>query len=178
MKVAVKKYKRCRKCRFAAVILPAVFVWLTGFVLHPYYLSVTELEYKPATRQIEIACKIFTDDLEDALLHETGKKVDLLNKARQAENEQRIATYLAAHFKIRTDGVERRWRFVGSEINADAIWCYLLADEVPPFQQATIVNDVLFAVRKDQVNILHFVNQGKRQSYRLANPDDTQQFRW
>lgn len=176
--MAVKKYKRRGFMGQYLLLLLVLAPALTGFRAHPYYVSVTELEYKAATRQLEIACKVFTDDLEDALLQATGKKVDLFNKARQAETEQLIATYLAQHLKIRTEGVERSWRFIGSEINADAIWCYLLAADVPPFQQATVMNEVLFLVRKDQVNILHFINQGKRQSYRLANPDHTQQFRW
>lgn len=173
--MAVKKYKRWGR------LWLLLFVWgifTTSHVKHPYYLSVTELEYKPTTRQLEIACKIFTDDLEDALLQATGKKVDLLNPSRQAENEQLIANYLLQHLKIRTEGVERPWRFVGSEINADAIWCYMVATDVPTFQQAAVFNAVLFQVRKDQVNIMHFINQGKRQSYRLAYPEHTQQFRW
>ncbi len=64
-------------------LLMAIGLWLTAFSLHPYYMSVTEIEYKPAEKEVQVACKIFTDDLEEALKKEFAKKIDIVNPAQK-----------------------------------------------------------------------------------------------
>jgi hypothetical protein len=66
--------------------LTAIAFGLMAFSLHPYYMSVTEFEYKPAEKEVQVSCKIFTDDLEATLKKEYKRKVDILNAASKKEN--------------------------------------------------------------------------------------------
>ena len=40
-------------------VLTAIGLWLMAFSFHPYYMSVTEMEYKPAEKEIQVSSKIF-----------------------------------------------------------------------------------------------------------------------
>ena len=40
------------------------FALLFSSVLHPYYVSVTEIEYDLKRREVGVACKFFIDDRE------------------------------------------------------------------------------------------------------------------
>jgi RecG-like helicase len=85
-------------------LLTIIGFWLTAFSLHPYYMSVTEFEYKPAEKEVQVACKIFTDDLEEALKKEYKRKVDILNTSAKKENEQLLNRYLQQHLRLQLDG--------------------------------------------------------------------------
>ena len=36
-------------------------------ILHPFYVSVTEINHNAADKTLEISCKMFTEDLEEIL---------------------------------------------------------------------------------------------------------------
>ncbi len=151
---------------------------LSAFALHPYYMSVTEIEYKPAEKELQIACKIFTDDLEDALRKEFAKKVDIVNPAQKKENEQLLQRYLQKHLKLQLDNKAVALEFFGFEEEGEAIWIYLLAKNAAAFKSAVVFNDVLYSYRNEQLNIIHFKNKGERKSYRLNYPDNQVTFNW
>jgi hypothetical protein len=50
---------------------------------HPFYVSTTEIEFNPKTKEIGIAFKTFPDDLEETLRGFSGKKLDLAKKTTQ-----------------------------------------------------------------------------------------------
>lgn len=151
---------------------------LSAFALHPYYMSVTEIEYKPVEKEVQVACKIFTDDLEDALRKEFTKKVDIVNPAQKKENEQLLQRYLQKHLKLQLDNKAVALEFFGFEEEGEAIWIYLLAKNAAAFKSAVVFNDVLYSYRNEQLNIIHFKNKGERKSYRLNYPDNQVTFNW
>lgn len=151
---------------------------LSAFSLHPYYMSVTEIEYKPAEKELQIACKVFTDDLEDALKKEFAKKVDIVNPAQKKENEQLLQRYLQKHLKLQLDNKAVALEFFGFEEEGEAIWIYMLAKNTAAFKSAVVFNDVLYSYRNEQINIIHFKNKGERKSFRLNYPDNQVTFSW
>jgi hypothetical protein len=160
------------------LVLGICFLVLGSFSKHPYYVSVTELEYRPAQKEIQIACKIFTDDLEDALKAETKKQISISDDKDKAAKQQLIFKYLQAHLKIMVDGKAVAYEMIGYELEQEAAWNYLLVKNVAPFKKVTVTNDVLYSLRDGQVNILHFKNNGERKSYRLNAPETNYTFSW
>lgn len=159
-------------------LLTTIGFLLSAFSLHPYYMSVTEIEYKPAEKELQIACKIFTDDLEDALKKEFAKKVDIVNPAQKKENEQLLQRYLQKHLKLQLDNKAVALEFFGFEEEGEAIWIYMLAKNTAAFKSAVVFNDVLYSYRNEQLNIIHFKNKGERKSFRLNYPDNQVTFNW
>lgn len=163
-------------CRM--LVLSAISLWLTAFAVHPYYMSVTDIEYRPAQKEIQIACKIFTDDLEDALKAETKKPVSLTDGKDKAAKQELLRSYLQTHFKLMVDGKPVAYDLIGFENEQEATWNYLLVKNVSGFKAVTVYNDLLFQLRTGQINIIHFKHKGETKSYRLTAPEAQHTFSW
>jgi SpoU rRNA methylase family enzyme len=162
----------------AILVLGACFLVLGSFVTHPYYVTVTELEYRPAQKEIQVACKIFTDDLEDALKAEIKKQVTISDTKDKAAKLQLIFKYLQGHLKILVDGKAVTYEMIGYELEQEAAWNYLLIKNVAPFKKITVYNDVLYSLRDGQTNIVHVRNNGETKSYRINAPETYHTFSW
>lgn len=160
------------------LVLSAISLWLTAFTVHPYYMSVTDIEYRSAQKEIQIACKIFTDDLEDALKVETKKPVTLTDGKDKAAKLELIRSYLQAHLKLMVDGKVVAYELIGFENEQEATWNYLLIKNVSGFKNVTVYNDLLFQLRTGQINIIHFKHKGETKSYRLTAPEAQHTFSW
>lgn len=163
---------------FSILIVGFCFLVLGSFTVHPYYVSVTELEYRPAQKELQIACKIFTDDLEDALKAETKRKITISDSKEKTGNQQLIFNYLQAHLKIMVDGKPVVYEMLGYELEKEAAWSYLLIKNVAPFKAVTVYNDVLYALRDGQINIVHVKKNGETKSFRINAPETTHTFSW
>jgi SpoU rRNA methylase family enzyme len=160
------------------VVILSINFLLVAFSTHPYYVSVSELEYKPAQKEIQIAFKVFTDDLEDALKAETKQKILLTEDKEEAAKQILINNYLQQHFKLMIDGKKVTYEFIGFENEQEATWNYLLVKNVSGFKSVTVFNDVFYDLRSGQINILHFKHLGKTKSYRLTAPENQYIFSW
>ena len=141
-------------------------------LMHPYYVSVSEVEYISKTQEMGISFKFFTDDLEDALKAESTDKVNLLS-GDKAINQKLIEAYVTRHFSIYTDKTPVKLRFLGLEHDKEATWCYVEADNIKAFKNVSIRADFLYATKKEQVNIFHITVNGNRKSRRLVHPDQS-----
>jgi len=177
--ILYKRYKRSAGFAICSLcLLTACSLWLTAFSLHPYYMSVTEIEYKPAEKEIQIAGKIFIDDLEYALTQEFKTKVGILNEADKKKNETLLNTFFQKHLKISIDGKPVTYTLIGFDREEEAIWTYLEIKNVNEFKTATVFNDLLYSFRQDQINIIHFKNGSDRKSQRLTYPTTQFTFNW
>jgi hypothetical protein len=196
MKMVAELYKRLRKgkpvvdsrkwlvvSRLSSVVcglvlLTTIGLGLTASSLHPYYMSVTEFEYKPAEKEVQVSCKIFTDDLEGTLKKEYKRKVDILNTASKKENEQLLNSYLQQHLRLQLDGKPVALKMIGFEEEGEAIWIYLVTSNIAAFKSAVVFNDLLYSYREDQLNIIHFKNKAERKSHRFTFPDKQVTLNW
>ena len=137
---------------------------------HPFYVSVTEVEYDRKAGTMGISCKFFTDDMEEALKGGGTGKVDL-SKGDRLQNQKRIEAYLLAHFRISCGNNPVALRFLGTEFGPDATWCYLEATGLPQASSVKIMSDCFYEVRKEQVHIFHITVDGERKSRRMVNPE-------
>ena len=159
-------------------LLFAFTLCLTAFSFHPYYMSVTEFEYKPAEKEVQVACKIFTDDLEEALKKDYKRKVDILNASAKKENEQLLNNYLQQHLRLKLDGKAADLKMIGFEQEGEAVWVYLVTNNTSAFKSAAVFNDILYSYREDQLNIIHFKNKAERKSHRFTFPNKEVTLSW
>src|ERR1700730_8159437 len=97
--------------------------WLpTGYLalLHPFFVSVTEINHNAKEKTLEISCKTFTDDLEKAIEKSANLKLDLFNVKDKAIAEKAIAEYFKKHLVIKVDGKAVPLEFVGFERESEA----------------------------------------------------------
>jgi hypothetical protein len=149
---------------------------LSGFFFHPYYVSVVEAEYEAKEKLVGISCKIFSDDLETTLKTFSGRDVDIL-KGDKKNNDELLKKYFAAHLWMEIDGKRYEPSFLGYENDKEATWVYLEVKDIGEMNQVDVITDMLYDFKKAQQNIIHFIANGKRQSFRLQYPEKKAGFR-
>ena len=143
---------------------------------HPYYVSVTEIEYNTAAKEIQIACKIFTDDFEQALKGMYHTKIDLYHPQDKVLVDKQIKGYIQKHFHLKADDKTVNLNFIGYEIEGEAAWCFFSAGNITAVKNIEVFNDLLYEYKKEQVNMMHTKVNGNRKSGRLSYPDTSIKF--
>ncbi len=152
---------------------------LVGFMammLHPFYVSITDVDYNEKERRIEVSCRIFYDDLEEALAADGLTKVDLINPSNRETVDSALSQYLRKNFRLAVNDEASSLYYVGYEIVEDVAWCYLESTDIASVREIAIDNRVLFGQFPKQSNILHVKVGGQRKSIKLDNPDSRAAF--
>ena len=138
--------------------------------LHPYYISVVEINHNPADKTLEISCKIFTDDFEKVLAQNYKTKVDLSNPPDRKAMDSIVKKYVFSHFSVSVDGKPQILKYIGFEKDAEAVYSYVEADNVASVKKVEINNKLMHDMFDDQVNIMHVIVNGNRKSTKLDYP--------
>ncbi|HRN57167.1 MAG TPA: hypothetical protein PLL71_11980 [Agriterribacter sp.] len=144
--------------------------------LHPYYVSVTEIEYSHPDKEIQVACKIFTDDFELALKGMYHTKIDLYHPQNKVLLDKQITGYIQKHFHLKADDKTVNLHYIGYKIEGEAAWCFFSAGNIPAVKNIGVFSDLLYEYKKEQVNIMHTRVNGVRKSARLSYPDTSMRF--
>ena len=158
------------------------FIISTSFVshknLHPFFVSVTEIQHNAKEKTIEISCKIFTDDFEKTLRQNYRTSVDLLNPKDKAATDKLVTDYVQKHLQIIVDGKLLQLQFLGYEREEEAIWSYFQVNDIASVKKVSVSDNILFEYKKEQINLLHITANGKRKSTKLDNPECKVSFEW
>ena len=152
-----------------ATILLKTLIWF-WVAFHPYYLSVTEIEYDSRTGMLGMSCKFFTDDLEEALKAGGNSSLDLV-RGDSVRNAKLMSDYVKRHLKVTVDGREVEMRFIGFENGPEATWCYFEQGKMTAPRTLRVEADLLYETKREQINLFHLRFDGSRRSWRLANPE-------
>jgi hypothetical protein len=149
------------------------FKWLLApvlFLLHPFYVSVTEITYNAANSSLEISCKIFADDMEAVLKKNYNRPVDLGNEKQRAANDGLIKDYITKNLALSANGKAQKIAYVGFEKEKESVYCYFEVDHVSAIKKLDLTNGLLQDLNEEQINIMHVVVSGARKSYKLDYP--------
>lgn len=124
--------------------------------------------YKSEDKHLKISVRIFLDDLEAGISPMImDKPYDISDSSRWDETQSAIRAYLGENLKIFIGGKEIEVTYLGSEIEIDAMWCYVEALKVKPFDEITVQYTALKEVFDDQENLVHVRRDGKVRSARI-----------
>lgn len=158
------------------LFIPFLFLSVFGgasFIKHPLHVSTTEADYNASAKTVEITCKLFTDDLEDALSKTTKQKIDLSKASMKANMDKSVAAYLFKNLKIKTNGKPRTLNYLGFEIDREATNVYLEIQNIPELKTAEVYDTLLYDLFTDQMSIIHIVKNKNRISNKLIYPNKT-----
>jgi len=153
------------------MLLIIIFNLISAF--HPFFVSVTEIKHNEKAKNLEVSCKIFFNDFENALEKKYNKQLDILKPTEKPQITPLMQDYLSKHLKINVNNKPASLHLIGYEIEEDAVWCYLEATKINQVKKMEVRNDVLFDEHDSQTNMLHLTVKGKRQSTKLDNPAST-----
>jgi hypothetical protein len=138
---------------------------------HPFYVSVTEINQNAKEKTLEISCKVFAEDLEETLKKNYKTAVDLSLAGDKGALDKFIPDYINKHLSLVVDGKPVRLSYVGYEKDKESAYCYFQVDNVASVKKIDIANSILYDFNEGQINIMHVMVNGKRQSLKLNNPD-------
>lgn len=144
-------------------------LWLS--LLHPFYVSVTEINHNAKTQSIEISCRMFYDDLEKELNTVNHTHINIVKPADKAQVNKLIADYVKKHLTIKADGKPLNLSYVGYEIQEDGAWSYFEVKGISKVKDITVHDELLFDQHPEQINMIHTTVNGNRKSTKLDNPD-------
>ncbi|MDN5214541.1 hypothetical protein QQ020_20850 [Fulvivirgaceae bacterium BMA12] len=159
--------------------ITALGVLLLGLnIAHPFHVSVCEIDYNDKNKALEITQKIFLDDLEEGLTKYSGEHFDITEKVHEQKVNQLLEVYYPENMQVKINGKPRPFRYLGFEMEADAMWCYLEIEKVKNLKSLEVTNTLLFETFDDQSTILHIQKDEKIRSFRLTSDEPTAQLQF
>lgn len=139
-------------------------------VLHPFFVSVIEMNHNAKEKSVEVSIRIFTDDLEATLKKVNNSKVDLLNPNNKVNNDKLIVEYIRQKMAIKIDTKLVVLEYVGYEIKKESVWIYFEIDNIASIKKVDVNCNLLYDFEKKQINIFNVKANGKEESYKLDYP--------
>ncbi len=144
-------------------------------LLHPFFVSVIEINHNEKEASLEISVRTFTNDLEKMLGAEAKTTIDLSQANQKNKGDALIATYLTKRLQLTANGNKCNLEYIGFEIQKESTWSYFEVKNIKQLNQINAFCEVLFGVNDQQINIFHVKAKGIRKSYELIYPKNSVQ---
>jgi hypothetical protein len=151
-----------------AILLSILAITFLGAGIHPIHVSVTEITLDEKEKELEIVSRIFLDDLETAIRESTKQpELKLLEPGTGVITDQLVSAYLTPRFKVSLKGKVQKIKYLGHEIENDAMICYIQVTNVKKLDAIEVFNSIITELYEDQSNLVHVTVKGKVKSLRL-----------
>ena len=139
--------------------------------VHPYHVGSVEFNYNSKSKTFEITGKFFLDDLENGLKEKYGKAVHFNDRKYQSEINDLLKQYCVDYLKLKVDNQFLKINYVGFEEDSEAVNVFLESEIVNKPKKVEVAVSFLYNLFDDQMNIIHLIVNGKRQSEKLNYPN-------
>jgi hypothetical protein len=147
--------------------------WLmTGIVslMHPFFVSVIEINHNAKEASVEISVRVFTEDFEKTLQKYTTTHLDILKPPDNAFLEKQISQYLSQKIKLKVNGQPVTLNYLGHEVQKESVWSYFEVPKITAVNKLEVDCSLLYDFEKAQSNIIHVKSKGEDKSYKLDYP--------
>ena len=134
--------------------------------LHPFHLSICEIEYDDDSKSLQITSRLFQDDLEIALNQISGSG-NYFKEISESVIREDLTDFFKQHLQVSIDDSFRPIQFVGFEIEDNVVWCYLEISKVKSIREISIKYSPLIDTFDNQINLAHIRYQGKVKSLKF-----------
>ena len=138
-------------------------------MLHKFYVSVTQIDYVPNKKRIEITSRIFIDDLEKALNKKYKTKLNITSTNEISEAEEYIKAYIKEKIKISINKKPQVIEYLTKEVEGDVIIIYTKIAISKKINTFEVYNSLLTETFQDQQNIVHTNINSNKKSFLLTN---------
>lgn len=158
----------------AVLLLLVIFASLSFKATpHKFYLSVTEIEYKPEKEDLQIVSRVFINDFEDVLEKRYGAEISLSEEKEKGPVQKLIQKYLNTKFHILIDGKPIEIQYLGKKYEDDQLVLFLEGVHLKPFKKIAVTNAVLTDLFDEQKNVVNVKIQDEIKSILLTKDADT-----
>ncbi len=149
------------------IILRAIssILLLSVISAHQFFISTTEIQFKPEEQRAEITIQVFTHDIDLLLENANFKTIDLGTGKESDAIDIFLANYLSDNFIIQ----EYRWNYLGKEVGDDYTAFFLEIENFSLSPKISILNSLFMDLYTKQRNIVNFYNDKVIQSASMTN---------
>ena len=133
-----------------------LFLTLTSFDVHKFYVSLYQVNYAPEKKMLQITARLFIDDLNTTLAKKYQKKINLGSEKETEEELNLFKKYFNEKFYIKVNGQLKPIQFLSKEMEGDVLICYFSIKETHKVNTLEIYNEVMTEENSEQQNIMHF----------------------
>lgn len=159
-----------RRSRFRGVVRAAAVAMLAitsaatpsrADAAHKFHASLTQIEVNATAKTVEVAIRVFVDDLEEALTRRAGHRVRL---ETASDFDALSLAYVASSLKlVAPDGESLTFRWIGKEASVDVVWLYVEAPLDGQIDGCKLEDALFFDLFDDEVNTVN-LKDGKRRA--------------
>jgi len=156
-----------------------LFQWfIAAFVglIHPFFVSMTDINYNNKEKELEISVRIFTDDLENTIHKYHSEKIDILHPPDIKQMNGFVNDYIEKHLQLQVNGSPVKMSFLGYEEQSESIWSYFEVKNISNVQSLNITYSLLHDYNANQVNMIHVKANDKEYSTKLDYPNTSASF--
>lgn len=157
-------------------ILISFITFFATSLLHPFHVTVCDIEHDADTNALQLSQRMFLDDLEETLDKTYGVRLDIMHPEDKHLRDSLIQDYVLKHLTITVDGKPKKRTYIGHEIEGDILWAYVEYYGIKKLDYVDIANTIFFDVYDDQSTIVHVKYNGKTQSKRLTRSKPSEHF--
>ncbi len=146
-------------------------------LFHPFYISMTDINYNNQSHELEVSIRIFTDDFENTLRkYHKDVNIDIEHPANKTQMNSFVNDYIQKNVSFTINGKPATMGFAGYEQEQESVWTYFEIKDVSALQKLTITNTLLHDYNENQVNLIKIKANGKDQNTKLDYPDSKAEF--
>ena len=149
---------------------------LAAVSLHPFFVSVIEIDQNTKDKSLEVSVRIFIEDFEATLRKYGNTKVDLQHPTNKATTDKLVNTYLQNKLQLQVDGKPVTMHYIGFEQRLESIWVYLEVQNIATLKKLDVNCNLLYEFEQKQTNIFHIKVNDTEKSFKLDNPKTTTTF--
>ena len=153
-----------------------VLYFLIFLLVHPFYISTTEITLKEDKHDIKI--KIFRDDLEDGLRLFFDKSISIDTELKLENRSSQVADYIKDKFQISVNKSEIIPSIDNYNLVNDLVEIYLSFETRGDINNIKVYNNILFDVFQVQKNVVLINLENQNQSYIFSYSDREKTFNY
>ncbi len=127
---------------------------------HDYHVAIAEMEWNDTQKTWEVMLKVYSDDLEDALTKQEGKKTTVQTH-KKAPNIA-LQKYINTHFYFESP---TKSQLIGAELENDMYSIYVEFSLKNPSKSKNFTYSIFFEMFNDQLNMLNMKYKGKKKTF-------------
>tara|TARA_B110000902_G_scaffold261566_1_gene336585 strand:+ start:1443 stop:1940 length:498 start_codon:yes stop_codon:yes gene_type:complete len=127
---------------------------MLSFSAHKYYLSLTQINFIPESKSMQIIINVFMDDIETALNKDYNIDLQLTTEKELTENDVYFEKYLNEKLHFKVNAVAKKFNYIGKEYDGELVYFYLEIEDISDVNQIEISNKILIKHFPKQENLI------------------------
>lgn len=156
------------------LFLVILFMSLSSFRVHKFYVSIYQINYVPEKKMLQITSRIFMDDLNYVLEKNFKKRVNIGEPTESDEDVSMMRKYIDERFFIKINGKIKQINYLSKEIDNNVVICYFNIKDISKISSIEIQNKILLDLNADQQNIIQTNILGKKKSLMFEGENFTE----